>query len=117
MPSDDDAPAPLRREVKHLGALLGRVIEEAEGPELLADVERLRRATISHRREPTNERRHDVLELVEAMDAHRTERVASAVAATIPCTTPSRLPWRPCANATARRHSWTSSAGSRSRRC
>src|SRR5919106_5388091 len=78
MPSDDDVPAPLRREVKHLGALLGRVIEEAEGPELFADVERLRRATIAHRREPTNERRHDVLELVEAMDAHRAERVARA---------------------------------------
>src|ERR671919_207405 len=78
MPSDDDVPAPLRREVKHLGALLGRVIEEAEGPELFTDVERLRRATIAHRREPTNERRHDVLEPVEAMDAHRAERVARA---------------------------------------
>jgi phosphoenolpyruvate carboxylase len=78
MPSDDDVPAPLRREVKHLGELLGRVIEEAEGPELFADVERLRRATIAHRREPTNERRHDVLELVEVMDAHRAERVARA---------------------------------------
>src|ERR687891_1160639 len=78
MPSDDDVPAPLRREVKHLGALLGRVIEEAEGPELFTDVERLRRATIAHRREPTNERRHDVLEPVEAMDAHRAERVACA---------------------------------------
>src|SRR5918994_1711223 len=78
MPSDDDVPAPLRREVKHLGALLGRAIEEAEGPELFADVERLRRATIAHRREPTNERRHDVLELVEATDAHRAERVARA---------------------------------------
>ena len=78
MPSDDDIPAPLRRGVRHLGALLGRVIEEAEGPELFADVERLRRATIAHRREPTNERRHDVLELVEAMDAHRAERVARA---------------------------------------
>src|ERR671910_1615006 len=78
MPSDDDVPAPLRREVKHLCALLGRVIEEAEGPELFADVERLRRATIAHRREPTNERRHDVLGLVKAMDAHRAERVARA---------------------------------------
>jgi phosphoenolpyruvate carboxylase len=78
MRSDDDVPAPLRREVKHLGALLGRVIEEAEGPELFADVERLRGATIAHRREPTNERRHDVLALVEAMDAHRAERVARA---------------------------------------
>src|SRR5918995_1087654 len=78
MSSDDDVPAPLRREVKHLGALLGRVIEEAEGRELFADVERLRRATIAHRREPTNKRRHDVLELVKAMDAHRAERVARA---------------------------------------
>src|ERR687898_517989 len=66
MPSGEDVPAPLRREVKHLGALLGRVIEEAEGTELFADVERLRRATIAHRREPTNERRHDVLELAGA---------------------------------------------------
>ncbi|MGH2590657.1 MAG: phosphoenolpyruvate carboxylase, partial [Actinomycetota bacterium] len=74
----DDVPAPLRREVKHLGALLGRVIEEAEGAELLAEVERLRRATIAHRREPTATRRTSVLELVDALDLERAERVARA---------------------------------------
>ena len=40
---------PLRRDVRLLGRLLGQVLEEAGGPELLADVERLRRATIALR--------------------------------------------------------------------
>ena len=41
---------PLAREVKLLGALLGQVIVEQEGPELFELVEQLRRAAIRNRR-------------------------------------------------------------------
>ncbi|MGI8998405.1 MAG: hypothetical protein ACR2GO_01685, partial [Candidatus Limnocylindria bacterium] len=41
---------PLAREVKLLGALLGQVIVEQEGPALLELVEQLRRAAIRGRR-------------------------------------------------------------------
>jgi phosphoenolpyruvate carboxylase len=73
-------PAPLRRDVRLLGRLLGQVLEEAGGPELLADVERLRRATIElraadgHRREA----RARVVELVASFDLDRAELVARA---------------------------------------
>src|SRR5258708_9895458 len=39
-------PAPLRREVRLLGELLGQVLAEYGGPGLLADVENLRRTVI-----------------------------------------------------------------------
>ena len=42
---------PLSREVKLLGALLGQVIVEQEGPELLELVERVRRRTIALRKQ------------------------------------------------------------------
>jgi phosphoenolpyruvate carboxylase len=45
----EQTPAPLRRDVRLLGDMLGQVLVEAEGPELLADVERLRRAAIELR--------------------------------------------------------------------
>ncbi|WP_236683412.1 phosphoenolpyruvate carboxylase [Demequina sediminicola] len=41
-----DVPDLLRDDVRHLGGLLGRVLEESGGPELLADVERVRELTI-----------------------------------------------------------------------
>ena len=79
-------PAPLRRDVRLLGGLLGQVLEEAGGPELLADVERLRHATIAlreagHLRAPRSEhdaRRREVVELVAAFDLERAESVARA---------------------------------------
>jgi phosphoenolpyruvate carboxylase len=43
-------PEPMRRDVRLLGDILGEVIRDSEGPELLADVERLRRAVIEARR-------------------------------------------------------------------
>jgi len=43
-------PAPLRRDVRLLGGLLGEVLREAGGQELLDDTERLRRAVIDARR-------------------------------------------------------------------
>ncbi|HEX6674432.1 MAG TPA: phosphoenolpyruvate carboxylase [Actinomycetes bacterium] len=74
-------PAPLRRDVRLLGGLLGQVLEEAGGPELLADVERLRRATIALReaRQPEHDRRRrEVVELVGGFDLDRAEAVARA---------------------------------------
>src|SRR5262252_398039 len=44
-----EMPEPLRRDVRLLGELLGQVVAEGGGPELLADVERLRRAVIAAR--------------------------------------------------------------------
>ncbi|MGA9831390.1 MAG: phosphoenolpyruvate carboxylase, partial [Trebonia sp.] len=42
----------MRRDVRLLGDILGEVITESDGPDLLADVERLRRAVIEARRVP-----------------------------------------------------------------
>ena len=39
----------MRRDVRLLGDILGEVIRDSAGPELLADVERLRRAVIQAR--------------------------------------------------------------------
>ncbi len=43
-------PAPLRRDVRLLGSILGEVLREAGGQDLLDDTERLRRAVIEARR-------------------------------------------------------------------
>ncbi len=42
-------PEPMRRDVRLLGDILGEVIRDSAGPELLADVERLRHAVIAAR--------------------------------------------------------------------
>jgi phosphoenolpyruvate carboxylase len=50
---DDDSrqiPAPMRRDVRLLGAILGQVIREASGQDLLDDVEDLRHRAIAARR-------------------------------------------------------------------
>jgi phosphoenolpyruvate carboxylase len=76
-----DMPAPLRRDVGMLGRLLGQVLQEAGGPGLLEDVERLRRATIALRAAPPGEReaaRAKVVELVAGFDLDRAELVARA---------------------------------------
>jgi phosphoenolpyruvate carboxylase len=44
-----ELPEPMRRDVRLLGDVLGEVISESDGPELLADVERLRHAVIAAR--------------------------------------------------------------------
>jgi phosphoenolpyruvate carboxylase len=72
-------PEPLRREVRLLGGILGQVLSEAEGPELLADVERLRRAAIELR--TGSERRAQlerVVAIVAGFDLDRAESVARA---------------------------------------
>jgi phosphoenolpyruvate carboxylase len=73
-------PAPLRRDVRLLGRLLGKVLEEAGGPGLLEDVERLRRATIALRQADGGRReaRAQVVELVAGFDLDRAELVARA---------------------------------------
>ena len=76
---DEEAPAPLRRDVGLLGRVLGRVLEESGGPELLADVERLRHATIALRRsgeDPQAAQR--VVDIVASFDLERAEQVALA---------------------------------------
>ena len=74
----EQVPAPLRRVVRLLGDVLGEVISEAGGQELLADVERLRRACIDLRRDPTEERRSDVETIVAELPPVRAEAVARA---------------------------------------
>jgi phosphoenolpyruvate carboxylase len=44
-----ELPAPMRRDVRLLGGLLGEVIRDSGGQDLLGDVERLRRAVIAAR--------------------------------------------------------------------
>jgi phosphoenolpyruvate carboxylase len=71
-------PEALRRQVRQLSTALGRVIQECDGPDLLADVERLRRAAIALRRDPTADRETDVLEIVASLSDERAESVARA---------------------------------------
>src|SRR5450432_2124965 len=47
--SDANKETPLRRDVRSLGVLLGRVVVEQAGPVLFDTVERLRRLLIQHR--------------------------------------------------------------------
>lgn len=76
--AETQAPAPLRRDVRLLSTILGRVLSETEGAALLEDVERLRRATIALRRSPTAEHRVAVNRVVRSLDGVRAEKVARA---------------------------------------
>ena len=76
-----EVPAPLRRDVRLLSTLLGRVLEEAEGPQLLRDVERLRRATIALRRDPSGTRREEAERIVAELPRLRAAQVARAFTA------------------------------------
>ncbi|HXF56869.1 MAG TPA: phosphoenolpyruvate carboxylase [Actinomycetota bacterium] len=71
-------PPALRREVRLLGTLLGRVLVEAGGQDLLEDVERLRRATIAFREDPTQERLRAAEAVVAGFEPERAEAVARA---------------------------------------
>src|SRR5207247_10850768 len=73
----DVAPA-LRRDVGAAGRLLGRVLVESGGSDLLDDVERLRLASIEFRKDPTPARRRGVTEMVAALDVERAALVARA---------------------------------------
>ncbi|MCW2947329.1 MAG: Phosphoenolpyruvate carboxylase, partial [Actinoallomurus sp.] len=69
-------PEPLRRDVRLLGSLLGQVLVEYGGQELLDDVEALRHAVIAARRGETGV--DDVAALVSGWPLDRAELVARA---------------------------------------
>ncbi|HZC25881.1 MAG TPA: phosphoenolpyruvate carboxylase [Actinopolymorphaceae bacterium] len=76
-----EIPAPLRADVRLLGELLGRVLEEYGGPTLLSDVEQLRELTIAaHHDDPAAADRAATAseELVASWDLERAENVARA---------------------------------------
>jgi phosphoenolpyruvate carboxylase len=69
-------PEPLRRDVRLLGELLGQVVAEGCGPDVLADVERLRRAVIAAR--DGDEQDMEAERLVASWPLERAEEVARA---------------------------------------
>jgi phosphoenolpyruvate carboxylase len=71
-----EMPEPLRRDVRLLGELLGQVLAEGGGPDLLADVERLRHAVIAARDSPGHEAEAE--RLAAAWPIDRAEQVAQA---------------------------------------
>ena len=71
-----EMPQPLRRDVRLLGELLGQVIAEGGGPEVLADVERLRHAVIAGRDSAEQEAAAE--RLVASWPLERAEEVARA---------------------------------------
>jgi phosphoenolpyruvate carboxylase len=74
-------PEPMRQDVRLLGDILGEVIRDSAGPELLADVERLRHAVIQARRgERDASAGDDIADLVASWSLDRAEQVARAFA-------------------------------------
>jgi phosphoenolpyruvate carboxylase len=74
-------PTEFRHDVRLLTTLLGEVISESGGADLLADVERLRKAAIALRASPSVARRRQVVRLVAALDHRRAEDVIRAFTA------------------------------------
>ena len=73
-----DVPAPLRDDVRLLGGLLGTVLRETGGQDLLDDVERLRELAIAAYDDTTGEALAAAEELVEGLTIERAEQVARA---------------------------------------
>jgi len=73
-----DVPDALRNDVRLLGGLLGTVLREAGGEDLLADVERLRELTIRAHDEPGVVALEQAEALVEGFSPERAEQVARA---------------------------------------
>ena len=71
-----EIPDPLRRDVGLLGRLLGQVIAEQGGADLLEDVEKLRRLVIAARSSARDERLAE--QLVASWSVERAEQVARA---------------------------------------
>lgn len=71
-------PGPLRADVRLLGGLLGRVLTESVGADLLDDVEKLRALTIAAYDEDGSESIDAAEELIESFSAERAEQVARA---------------------------------------
>lgn len=74
----DDLPPALRRDVGILGETLDQVLAEAGGSDLLNDVQRLRRATLSLRSSQDGAVREQVMGIVEGFEFSRAEAVARA---------------------------------------
>jgi phosphoenolpyruvate carboxylase len=85
--SDPNKEAPLRRDVRSLGMLLGRVLTEQAGTELFDTVERLRLLLIQHREGESSSRGeeatllNDARAAVAALDLETAYRVTKAFAA------------------------------------
>ena len=86
--SDPNKEAPLRRDVRSLGVLLGRVLVEQAGPELFDTVERLRRLLIQNREKelsPSADNPEALLQegksAVASLDVSTAYRVTKAFAA------------------------------------
>ncbi len=71
-------PGPMRHDVRLLGSLLGEVLRDAGGQDLLDDVEQLRHAVIETRRHPESKPLDDIAAMVAAWPLDRAEQVASA---------------------------------------
>jgi phosphoenolpyruvate carboxylase len=74
-------PPEFRRDVRLLTTLLGDVVAESGGPDLLADVERLRKAAIALRASPTDAKRARLVADVARLDHRRAEDVVRAFTA------------------------------------
>ena len=68
----------MRHDVRLLGGLLGEVLRDAGGQDLLDDVEQLRHAVIETRRHPESKSLDDIAAMVAAWPLDRAEQVASA---------------------------------------
>ncbi|TAN31636.1 phosphoenolpyruvate carboxylase [bacterium] len=74
--ASQEMPAPLRKEVRLLGEVLGQVITESGGAELFEMVERLRRTVILARQ--SDEQAREAQQLVASWSLDRAEQVARA---------------------------------------
>ncbi|GAA2228620.1 phosphoenolpyruvate carboxylase [Herbiconiux moechotypicola] len=74
----DEVDRDLRADVRLLGALLGRVLTEAGGDELLADVEKLRSLVIHAYERDSDASIEDAEALVESFTPERAEQIARA---------------------------------------
>src|SRR5690625_6549015 len=73
-----EMPEELRQDVRLFGDLLGQVLSQASGPDLLADVERLRELTITAYTDPDAGAFAEAEELVASFTLDRAEEVARA---------------------------------------
>ncbi|MCS7234643.1 MAG: phosphoenolpyruvate carboxylase [Armatimonadota bacterium] len=70
----------LREDVRLLGSLLGQVLQEQGGPELLEQVERIRRQAITRRLDPSPDHERALQELVWGLKPAEADRVVRAFA-------------------------------------
>ena len=86
--TDPSKELPLRRDVRSLGTLLGRVLVEQGGEELFTIVERLRQLLIEHRRQseshtganPTDANLVEARDIISRLDVEQAYRVTKAFA-------------------------------------